>query len=513
MSVPRKSIAYNGMFAFFDKAYTALSSLLLVPFLVHSLGMEVYGTWIVLTTVASYFALGNCGVIFSYEKYIAHYGAKDEIDSLRRFIATAFYGSLALGLGIFLVSLIFSPIVFRFLLKNDSLGGNATIFILLMIYVSLSLGSTIITSVPKGMQRYDFASVISIFARTLYIVAVVVLCIRGMGLMSIVIGQYIYLIVTTGLSFAVAKRFFMGLSLDFAFFDYSMFKMMLMFGLKMQVSLLSVLITQSFDKLVIAYFLGVRLVAVYDIGSRLIIFLKDVPSFLFASITPRTSELHAREDRKKLQMLYLRGTKYLSIVCLGLIPLLFPVADTILSLWMHRTIDPFSVYVFQVLLFSTMFNATTGLGTSIGIGIGRPGSIAYSNIVMALVNIAGSLTLYYAFGPKGLVWGTAAGLVVSTVFYYLLLNRDMHIPEREFWVSVLLFPLIANALAVLFLAAIRGVVQELPLLGLTGALRAYVAIGINSIVALVVSGGIYALARFITLKEVTPYLPFLKRDR
>jgi len=140
---------------------------------------------------------------------------------------------------------------------------------------------------------------------------------------------------------------------------------------------------------------------VYDIGSRLIMFLKDIPSFLYSVVIPRTSELHALDNKEGLQKLYASGTKYLSIICIGFIPLLFPVAANILAIWMRAEANPLSVYVFQVLLVSTMFYITTGLGTSIAAGMGKPGLNALSNSVMVIVNMFFSIALYFVFRAQG----------------------------------------------------------------------------------------------------------------
>jgi len=511
MSVTRKSIAYNGVFAFLDKTYTAISSLLLIPFIVRRLGMDTYGIWVVLSTVSLYFALGNCGILFSYEKYIAQYRATGDDDSLRRYIATAFYGSLALGAATFCLSLTGASLVFYLLLKNDSLRGYSSIFLLLMGSVSFSAVSSILTAIPRGMQRFDYAGVISMLGRTLYIASVVFLFMKGFGLLSLVISQYALLLVTSVLSFAAGKRFFKPLSLSPALFDRHMFKTMFSFGLKMQVSVCSVLITQSFDKLIMASFLGMRFVAVYDIGSRLVVFLKDVPAFLYASLTPRTSELHALENRDSLHLIYRDGTKYLSVFCLAVVAFLAPVAPRVLALWMRTAIDPLSVFVFQALIMATMFNAVTGLGTSIGIGIGKPGDIARSNILMALVNIVCSLGCFFTFGAQGIVWGTVMGLMVSSLYYFVLLNRSLGISQGTFWRTILIVPCALNATLTIALTLFWGWAARLPVIAAGGKATDIIVVAVNGFLVTAVSAACYAVLKYFTVNDLRRIVPVGRR--
>jgi O-antigen/teichoic acid export membrane protein len=511
VNVPRKSIAYNSFFALVDKGYIALSNVALIPFIVHFLGLEVYGIWIILVTVSGYFQLANLGIGFSYEKCIAQFTATGDERTLKRFIVTAFYTSVALGVFILFVSQLFRPFVFHLLLKNDMLGAYSTIFFFLMLSGSCSLVTMILAAIPRGLQRFDFSSIISIGARTLYIISVVVLGMKGLGLVALVAAQYVFILVTVVLSLFFIWRFTGRLSLNPRFFSWSILKMMVIFGVKMQVSILAVIITQSFDKLLIAHFLGARVVALYDIGSRLVVFLKDFPSFLFASITSRTSELHSLHNRHGLRELYCTGTKYLSVLCLGTIPLLYPVAGEILTVWMRQAADPLSVYIFQILLVSTMVNAVTGLGSSISVGIGKPGITAYSSVVMTIVNMVCSTLFFYVFGIKGIVWGTAAGLFVATIVCFLRLNGAIDVTLKRIASKALFIPGIVNAGAAFLLVKLYGIGATMRPSFFTGGNSAFHLIAVNTLLVAAISAGMYAATRFITFDEVREYVPFLKK--
>jgi O-antigen/teichoic acid export membrane protein len=191
MNVSRKPIVYNSFFSLVDKAYTAISNVVLIPFIVRFLGLDTYGNWVILNAVAAYFQLANLGINFSYEKFIAQFHATGDERSLKRFIVTAFYASVALGAVILLLSQQSIGYVFDSLLKNDGLGRYATIFFLIMLSSVCSLITMILTAVPRGFQRYDYASVISIGARTCFIVAVVVLGLKGAGMMALVVAQFV----------------------------------------------------------------------------------------------------------------------------------------------------------------------------------------------------------------------------------------------------------------------------------------------------------------------------------
>jgi|GEM_PF-2717979 Membrane protein involved in the export of O-antigen and teichoic acid len=511
MNITPKSISYNSFFSLLDKTYTSITGIVLIPIIVHHLGLQTYGIWVLLVTVSSYFGLGNFGIPFAFEKYIAQYTARKDFASLGRFIATSFYASIVLAALTFIIPYLGVPIIFHFLLKNDSLYQYVTIFFLLVLNLSLSLVSMIFIAIPRGFQRFDISSIISIAGRTLYVAITIIFLIKGLGLYALILAQFGFLACVTLFSMIVSVKHVPCLNLLPRFFSWPICKMTLNFGIKMQVSLVSMIIMQSFDKLVIAYFLNARMVAIYDIGSRLIMFLKDIPSFLYSAIIPRISELHALDKKDGLEKLYLSGTKYLSIICLGFIPLLFPVANNILTVWMHAAVDPLSVYVFQILLVSTMFFITTGLGTSIATGIGKPSIGALSNMVMVIVNIVFSIALYFIFRAKGIVWGTAMGLLANTAVCFYLLNKWMEIKRARFWKVSFAVPCLVNAVIVGITLFLKYGLTRLCGPELCGTSFNYIVVIVNVVAVLLLSALIYKILGFIPSKELTTFIPFANK--
>ena len=511
MKLARKSISYNSFFSLLDKTYTSITGVVLIPFIVHHLGLQTYGIWVLLVTVSGYFGLGNFGIPFAFEKYIAQYMARRDFTSLKRFIVTSFYACSVLAALTFIIPYLGAPFIFHFLLKNDSLHQYVSIFSLLVLNLSLSLVSMIFIAIPRGFQRFDISSIISIAGRTLFVAITIIFFLKGFGLYALILAQFGFWACVTFFSMMVSVQHVPGINLLPRFFSWTMCTMLFGFGIKMQVSLVSTIIMQSFDKLVIAYFLDARMVAVYDIGSRLVMFLKDIPSFLYSAVIPRTSELHALDIRDNLEKLYVSGTKYLSIICIGIIPVLFPVAQNIMTVWMRTAVDPFSVYVFQILLVSTMFFVTTGLGTSIATGMGRPSLSALSNMVMMAVNMVFSIAFYFVFGAKGIVWGTALGLIANTTVCFYLLNKWMRIKQAPFWKTTFGVPCLVNAVILGTVFFLKIVFARFHGPEVFGAGFNYSIIMLNVFAAVALSAFIYKLLGFIPLKELADLIPYVNK--
>jgi len=164
-----------------------------------------------------------------------------------------------------------------------------------------------------------------------------------------------------------------------------------------------------------------------------------------------------------------------------------------------------------VLLVGSMVNGTTGMGTSIVLGIGKPEFMVVPNIVMALLNIVCSTVFFYAFGPQGVVWGTAVGLVVASVLYYKVLNRTMGVGNRVVWSSMSI-PFFTNIFATLALIKLHDFGKAMNPGMFSGLWSGWGVIAIGSLLALLINVVVYGVTKFITTKELLEYLPFLRRQ-
>jgi O-antigen/teichoic acid export membrane protein len=92
-------------FANYASSITALAvGLLVTPVLVHGLGAERYGTWVLIGSSMSYFNLLQFGFATATVRYVAAARAQDDLDRVRRVIATSFVLLSAPGLAVLLAA-------------------------------------------------------------------------------------------------------------------------------------------------------------------------------------------------------------------------------------------------------------------------------------------------------------------------------------------------------------------------------------------------------------------------
>src|SRR2546430_9027577 len=83
-----------------------LVGIFLSPYILHRLGDEAFGLWILIFSITGYYGLFDLGIRSSIVRYVAKYAAIDDHDQLNRLVNTAMFAYSCLGLLCLLLTLI-----------------------------------------------------------------------------------------------------------------------------------------------------------------------------------------------------------------------------------------------------------------------------------------------------------------------------------------------------------------------------------------------------------------------
>src|SRR5919106_1300167 len=142
-----------------NTATTALVALVMTPVLVHGLGTEAYGIWVLAGSLALYLELLEFGFGLATVKYAAQYSSLDDRQGLHRVLATSFWiltvpGVIALVIGAG-IALGFSHI---FSTPPDLVDAAAIVVLLVAFDLALSIPSDTFGGALMGLQRFDLVN-------------------------------------------------------------------------------------------------------------------------------------------------------------------------------------------------------------------------------------------------------------------------------------------------------------------------------------------------------------------
>ncbi len=437
-----KKLITNTFFNILGRSWSFLVTLLLTPYILHHLDVGDFGVWVLLTVFTSSFNLLDLGLGSSFVKYISAYHTHEDYDRINEvlFSGLVFYAVF----GVFLTAVglaVEKPLFSWFNITNAS-----DVFPLVLIACAVQNIAVMFLSIFKGVQRMDKSNAVEIKMSVVNFAGTIFFLQKGWGMYGLAVNTLIMSILATALAWWTVRQSIPKLRLGWHF-NAPLFREMFGYGAKMQVSRLGNLICFQVDKLIISRFLGIAAVSFYEVGSRLTSFMRAVPLVLLSALIPATSELGARNDRRKIVQTYYLTSKYVCLMTVAMVAFIVLEARSLVYLWIGPHFET-SVVLIQILAIGYGANVLGGAASQTGAGVGRPEFDMKCTVLLSILNPILSLALVQRFGAAGAAAGTTIALISAAVYLLVLFHHEYL--GNSVWTifrDVQLRPIIAGVLA------------------------------------------------------------------
>ncbi len=450
-SLSRKIIR-NTFFNMLGGSWGLLIKILLTPFIINYIGTERFGIWALVLLFTGYFALLDFSIGTSLIKYISSHYAKKEFNSINKVVNSALVFYAIVGLVSWTASIFLIKWAVENILHIPSSLIDETNFVLIggvFIFAFLNAMS-VFSAVIIGLQKMEVTNKIRIAVTTLEGFGMMLFLIEGFGLKGLIINTGIIAVVTSLAYVIASKRVFPQLAIGRRFLDTNILKELVTFGTKVQFSRIGDLLHFQTDKIFISYFLQLSLVAFYEVATTVAFTMRMVPFAIVSAILPAASEIKATRDESSLKELYMRSSKYLSLVSIPLLFFVFFLAPAIIKVWLGGGFE-LSVITLQVLVLGYFANIMTFSGSQVAIGLGKPDYVMKSSIIATVLNLILSVLLIIKIGYLGAALGTSVAMIIAAGYFIFTLHRTLGIANFAFFQRVLLSPIGASAIGLLFL--------------------------------------------------------------
>lgn len=407
----RRSVLTN----YLNTGTTAVVALVMTPVLVHGLGTEAYGIWVLAGSLALYLELLEFGFGLATVKYVAHHSSLGDRPGLLRVIATSFWiltipGLLALALGTG-IALGFSHI---FDTPPDLETAAAIVVLLIAFDLALSIPSDTFGGTLMGLQRFDLVNGTLIAVLVAQAVSWFLVLEAGGGLVEIAVVTVALSLLGQLARYLLARRLVPGISVARRYFDRQLVRPLAGLSAWLAISQVSLLVIQRLDVVIVGVVLGVRAAAVYAIGQKLAFAVERFVMPTVKMFFPWSSELAAREDEPGLRSSLLTGTRLSLAVgaplCLALILLAGPVIDA----WVGPGFEE-AGRVVALLAAATVVAALGRTGLLMLQGVGRARPTAMIALAEAVLNVSLGITLAHLMGLDGVALAVLIAAAVANV--------------------------------------------------------------------------------------------------
>jgi O-antigen/teichoic acid export membrane protein len=416
-SFSRKLIA-NTFFNFLGRFWSLAATLLLTPFIWRHLTADEFGAWVLFAVFLESLSLLDLGIGSAFVKFISASHANEEYDRINKILLSsllfhAVHGTLLLVIGLAVRDPLFDFFEIR--------GAESAYFLALVACVTGNV-AVMLLSVFRGVQRMDKSNAIEMAMSILNVIGTVVVLQAGWRLWGLALNALLNAVIAVIVASWSVKRTMPWVSLSVQF-DGRLLREMFSYGAQILVSRMGTLVCFRIDKLIVARFLGLGIVPVYEVSARLSSLVRALPLLMMSALIPATSELGARNDKDKILQTYMMTSKYVVLVTVGAVAFVVVEAHSILRLWLGEGLEQ-SVILVQILVIGYGANVLAGAASQTGAGVGRPEFDMHSTILLAVLAPVLGLLLVPRFGAIGVAAGTSLSLAVAAFYLLVAFHRN-----------------------------------------------------------------------------------------
>ncbi|MCU1358518.1 MAG: hypothetical protein JWM89_3936 [Acidimicrobiales bacterium] len=456
-------------------ASNALVTLALTPFLLHRLGAQEYGLWVLglsLTFSNGYLAIADIGLPEAAVKFIAEARAKGSVQVISEVASTTIAVFAVAGLVIGLAIAALAPaLVSLFGVKAEVAQTAKVLFALMALEILVELPVTAARTVIEGLQRYTWLRSLDVAGRVGWGVLAVIAIRGGHGVVSLAVTTLIVTVVRAAATFVVAHRVQPGLHLRPSLATRATLRRTLGYGSFVGgLRLLSVVYAQM-DRAIIGIVISVTAVASYEVIFRVQSLTTLALVMASSAVLPAAAYNAARSDHQRQRELYLRGTKYAMAIVLPVCIAALLFAKLLIVTWVGAPYGKEALSARLFVLFPIL-SSTNQVGVAMLIGLGRVKRVLALQLLAVGINLLVSVALAKPLGIEGVVLGTLIGGTVTWVPYLRTLLEVFAVDLRS-WLRRVVYPNVPGAVAqaAVGLATLRwlsGVDQLWEVLGLFG---------------------------------------------
>lgn len=485
-----RRLVHNTFFNVATLAANAIIGFFMIRFFLGRLGEVKYGVWLLIGgTIFRYAPLLSMGLSSSINRYIPVYLARNDDDGVRRVICTSVFFFTALAAVLICISVVIYFNVGSWFAIEPRLVGTAGRLVLVVGFCfAFAMPFQPSYAVLSGLQQYGAANLVALTMLLTRTALVVVLLMRGYGLLTTGIVYGLSEITGRVLQSVFVRRLLPAASLSLEKIDLRLLREMLGYGINTLLYAMGAVIIYYASNLIIGIFLGTAEISQFAVATAGVLLLSQLLISFTAAIKPAVSDLDARNDHEKVRQIATLTQKYSLLLIIPSGFFLIAMGREFLNVWVSdRFADPAVVdrmaTVLAILTVGHSLMLAQHSNFLVLVGRGQHRIFGALTALMGLLCISVSLvslTLFNA-GLIGIAWSNFVPMaLISGVVLPLYFNRKMHISvlenAREVWQPALLGSLPAIAAITIWKCAappdswleILGVVLAAMLLTFTG---------------------------------------------
>ncbi len=352
------------------QAATILSTLVFFPLLYAAFGAGDFGVYIIASTVTGMAVMFDFGIGTSTVRHVAERLALDDLEGFSAVVSSTAVLLTLLGVCVAVVVAAIGLVAAG--LFNVTAEQAALLTQLLIIGAVMQLWSwpaATAIHVLGGLERYDLVARTSVLTTLGNVGAIGLVLLTGAGPVQLMLASAVVMVAGTLLNYlalwwVTPSRAVVAPQAETA-------RRIVRAGLPIfAVGFTQFMNKEQADRLVVAIVLGPASVALYEIAAKLSTLITQVTALPVSAVLPLASGLAAKRDAAALRELFVKGSRYISLIVAPIAVTLIVLAEPFVRAWFGDGFDT-SIAVARMLVAAQLFVPLYLVGDIILMATGR----------------------------------------------------------------------------------------------------------------------------------------------
>ena len=421
--------------------FEVLSTLLLTPFILRTLGQAEYGVYKLSAAIVAYLLLLDLGVGNAVTKYAAQYRVEGNIQQSRRFlgVVTIYYliiAAIVVIAGVVLIAVF--PTAFAKGLTSEETELGQKLLTITVINAAVTLGTAAYANIILAYEKFAISKVASIIQIVIRISLTVGALKLGMGSVGIVSVNLAMTIFCRG--FFVLYTFF-GLKLKplFSGIKLSFIKEIVGYSSLILLQMVASQINAFVDQVLLGMLVPASaiIIGIYGIGTQIVTYFQTIGSSFTNILMPgvvKMVENQATPQQLCDEMIKIGRMVFMVLAFIWCCFLFY--GKQFITLWVGiENIEAYFVAI--VLMFSYIFMMTESIGTQILWAKNAHKEQSFLKLGVVLLNIISTIFLIKWNPLFGATIGTFISLILGDVVVMnIVFHKKIGISLKKYYMGL-----------------------------------------------------------------------------
>lgn len=416
--------AGNAFYCVSEYIAQPLSMLVAAPYLVHKLGLQQYGVWMLASAILGSIGVLSTGFGDATVKYVSAYRGQNDSAGIQRTIRATLTINSLLGGFFGAIVWITAPYAVIHIFKIEPGLHTESLHAIRLSAVILLIRSieSVFVSALRAFERYAPAVKLNIFLRIVVVISAVLVASAGRGVTTIMAVTLFWSAIVVLLQAAAARRVVGNIN-PLPTFNKDAIREVFSFGCFTWLQALAAVVFSYADRFLIAALVGTAPLAVYVLCVQVTQPIHGLASAAFNFVFPHISSRHEAGEIHGPRRVF-RVASVISIaasVAMALPLMLF--GKPLLRLWMGNQVANEGHLVLVLLAAAYSLMALNVVPHYALLAFGRARLIAGLNIAAGIVLTILVAALVHAFGLIGAGLGRIVYSMILAVPYLIASRR------------------------------------------------------------------------------------------